>query len=150
MRLKLTFLRRPHFWIILLLFVLCLLLHYPQLLLAFIQSPGYSLIGLERHALERILFLAPAIYAAYVFGFVGGCLSLAFALAAMLPRVLFISLHPLDAALETGLTILVGGLINVWLETRRREIGRREQTILKLESVRRELQRISRRFQEIF
>lgn len=150
MRLKLTFLRRPHFWIILLLFVFCLLLHYPQQLLPFIRTPGYALIGLERHALERILFLAPAIYAAYVFGFVGGCLSLAFALAAMLPRVLFISLHPLDAALETGLTILVGGLINVWLESRRREIGRREQTILKLESVRRELQRISRRFQEIF
>jgi PAS domain S-box-containing protein len=150
LRLKLTFLRRPHFWIILLLFILCIVLHYPQAFLFFIQSPGYSLFGLERHALERILFLAPAVYAAYVFGFVGGCLSLGLALAAMLPRVFFISLYPLDAALETGLTILVGGLINIWLESRRREIGRREQTILKLESVRRELQRISRRFQEIF
>ncbi len=150
MRLKLTFLRRPHFWIILLLFILCVVLHYPQSFLFFIRSPGYSLFGLERHALERILFLAPAVYAAYVFGFLGGCLSLGLALAAMLPRVFFISLHPLDAGLETGLTILVGGLINIWLESRRREIGRREQTILKLESVRRELQRISRRFQEIF
>jgi two-component system sensor histidine kinase DegS len=150
LRFKLAFLSRPHFWIILLLFVLCILLHYPQLLLVFVHSAGYSLLGLDRHALERILFLAPAVYAAYVFGFFGGCLSLAFALAAMLPRVLFISLHPLDAALETGLTIVVGGLINIWLESRRREIGRREQTILKLESVRRELQRISRRFQEIF
>jgi PAS domain S-box-containing protein len=150
LRLKLTFLRRPHFWIILFLFVLCVVLHYPRLLLAFIPSPGYSLLGLERHALERILFLAPAVYAAHVFGFVGGFVSLAFALAAMLPRVFFISLHPLDASLETGLTIVVGGLINIWLESRRREIGRREQTILKLESVRRELQRISRRFREIF
>jgi PAS domain S-box-containing protein len=149
LRLKLTFLRRPHFWIILLLFFICLLLHYPQLLV-FIRSPGYSLFGLERHALERILFLAPVIYAAYVFGFLGGCLCLAFALAAMLPRVLFISLHPLDAGLETGLAILVGALINIWLESRRREVGRREQTILKLEAVRRELQRISRRFQEVF
>ena len=150
MRLKLTFLRRIHFWIILLLFVLCVVLHYPQALLFFVRSPGYSVLGLERHALERILFLAPAVYAAYVFGLLGGCLSLALALAAMLPRVFFISLHPLDAAMETALTILVGGLINIWLESRRREIGRREQTILKLESVRRELQRISRRFQEIF
>jgi len=150
LRSQLMFLRRSHFWIILLLFILCVLLHYHQALLFFIPSPGYSLLGLERHALERILFLAPAIYAAYVFGFLGGCVSLAFALVAMLPRIFFISLHPLDAAFETGLTILVGGLINIWLESRRREIGRREQTILKLESVRRELQRISRRFQEIF
>ena len=150
MRLKLTFLRRPHFWIILLLFALCVVLHYPGQLLFFVPSPGYALLGLERHALERILFLAPAIYAAYVFGVTGGFVTLGLALAVMLPRVFFISLHPMDAALETGLTILVGGLINIWLESRRREIGRREQTILKLESVRRELQRISRRFQEIF
>jgi two-component system sensor histidine kinase DegS len=150
LRLKLTFLRRPHFWIILLLFALCVVLHYPGQLLFFVPSPGYALLGLERHALERILFLAPAIYAAYVFGVTGGFVTLGLALAVMLPRVFFISLHPMDAALETGLTILVGGLINIWLESRRREIGRREQTILKLESVRRELQRISRRFQEIF
>jgi PAS domain S-box-containing protein len=150
LRLKLTFFQRPHFWIILLLFILCVVLHYPSQLLFFVPSPGYALLGLERHALERILFLAPAVYAAYVFGFAGGFVSLGLALAAMLPRVFFISLHPMDAALETGLTILVGALINVWLESRRRELGRREQTILKLESVRRELQRISRRFQEIF
>jgi PAS domain S-box-containing protein len=149
LRSQLTFLRRPHFWIIVLLFILCIVLHYPQLLF-FIRPPRYSLLGLERHALERILFLAPTVYAAYVFGFIGGCVSLALALAVMLPRIFLISLHPLDAAFETGLTILVGGLINIWLESRRREIGRREQTILKLEAVRRELQRISRRFQEIF
>jgi len=150
LRSQLTFLRRPHFWIFALLFIICVLLHYPQELLFFIRSPGYSLLGLERHALERILFLAPAIYAAYAFGFVGGCVSLGLALLAMLPRIFFVSLHPRDAAFETGLTVLVGGLINIWLESRRREIGRREQTILKLEAVRRELQRISRRFQEIF
>jgi len=132
------------------LFIICIVLHYPHTLLFFIQSPGNSVFGLQRHALERILFLAPAIYAAYVFGFVGGCISLGAALAAMLPRVLFISLHTLDAGLETGLAILVGAMINIWLESRRREIGRREQTILKLDAVRRELQRISRRFQEVF
>ena len=150
MRSQLTFWRRSHIWIILLLFIVCIVLHYPHTILFFIQSRGNSVFGLQRHALERILFLAPAIYAAYVFGFVGGCISLATALAAMLPRVFFISLHPLDAGLETGLAILVGAMINIWLESRRREIGRREQTILKLEAVRRELQRISRRFQEIF
>jgi PAS domain S-box-containing protein len=144
------FLRRPHFWIILLLFVICVVLHYSQVLLFFTRSAGYSLLGLERHALERILFLAPAIYSAYIFGFVGGCVGLGVSLAAMLPRIFFISRYPLDAALETGLTVLVGGLINIWLESRRREIGRREQTILKLETVRREIQRVSTRFQEIF
>jgi PAS domain S-box-containing protein len=150
LRSYLAFFRRPHLWIIVILFLLCIVLHYPEQLL-FTKQPGRnSLLGLERHALERILFLVPSVYAAYVFGLTGGCVSLAFSLAAMLPRVLLISVHPRDAAFETALTILIGGLINAWLESRRREIGRREQTILKLETVRRELQRISKRFQEIF
>ena len=150
MRSRLEFLRQRHFWIILLLFVLCVLLHYPQTFLSFLGLAGDSPLGLERHALERILFLAPAIYSAHVFGLSGGCLTLALALAAMLPRALFVSAHPRDAAFETALTIIVGALINIGLESRRREIGRREETILKLEAVRRELQRISRQFREIF
>jgi PAS domain S-box-containing protein len=150
LRQTLTFLRRLHFWIIALLFLLCILLHYPEQLLFLRQSEGGSLLGLQRHALERILFLAPVVYAAHVFGFTGGWVSLGFALSAMLPRVILISSQPRDAAFETILTVLIGGLINAWLASRRREIGRREQTILKLEAVRRELQRISRRFQEVF
>jgi PAS domain S-box-containing protein len=150
LRKVLTLLGRAHFWIIVLLFLLCILLHYPEQLLFFRHAAGGSLLGLQRHALERILFLAPVVYAANVFGFTGGWVSLGFALAAMLPRVILVSPQPRDAAFETALTALIGGLINSWLASRRREIGRREQTILKLEAVRRELQRISRRFQEVF
>jgi len=143
-------LRRPHLWIIILLFVLCIVLHYPGQLPFTGKLGRFSLLGLERHALERILFLVPSIYAAYIFGLTGGCISLAVALAAMIPRILFISAYPRDAVFETALTVIIGVLVNAWMESRRREIGKREQTILKLETVRRELQRISRQFQDIF
>jgi len=133
-----------------LLFAALTVLHY--LAPASMKRAGESLsvLGLERHALERILFLAPIAYAAFVFGLRGGMAALALALAAMLPRVFLISRYPRDALFETVVTVGIGILVNAWLEYRRREIGRREETIRKLEAVRRELNRVGRRYQEIF
>jgi PAS domain S-box-containing protein len=129
-------------------FVLIIFLHYPQHIRIFKDSP--SLLGLERHALERILFLLPLAYAAYFLGLPAGIAALVMAAGAMLPRALLVSLHPRDALFETAVTLGVGVLINAWLEFRRKEIGRREQTILRLEAVRKELQSIGKRYQEIF
>jgi two-component system, NarL family, sensor histidine kinase DegS len=130
---------KPHFWILLVIFALLGILHYPHLLFPLQMVTG-SLFGLQRHAIERILFLVPVSYAAYVFGFRGGILCLVVSLFIMLPRVAFISLYPRDALFETALTAGIGVLINVWLESRRREIGRREQLLIKLEASKRELQ----------
>jgi PAS domain S-box-containing protein len=150
LRLSVRFLRDYHFWIILLIFAACVFLHYPEVVPISAKLGFHSLIGLERHALIRILFLVPIAYAAYVYGVTAGLVTLFASLAAMLPRIFFISPYPKDALFETITAFVIGALINSWLEFRRREIGRREQTILKLESVRSELQRIGRRFQEIF
>ena len=131
-------------------FGLLVVLHYLKQVPAVKGGGSLSLLGLERHALERILFLGPIAYSAYVFGLRGGVAVLAAALVAMLPRVFLLSAYPRDALYETVVTVGIGILLNAWFAFRRREIGKREQTILKLESVRRELQRIGRRYREIF
>jgi len=133
-------LRNPHFWIILVIFLICITLHYPQQV-PFLKELGLSsLFGLSRHSIERIFFLFPIAYAGLVFGLRGGIVCLVAAFATMLPRAIFVSAYPADALFETGTIIAAGGLANWWLEARRRETGRREQTLLKLEAARRELQ----------
>lgn len=133
-------LRNPHFWIISVIFLICITFHYPQQM-PLLKELGYSsLLGLSRHTVERVFFLLPIAYAGLVFGLKGGIVCLVVALAAMLPRSIFVSAYPADALLETGAIITAGGLANWWLEVHRRGTGRREQALLKLEAVRRELQ----------
>ena len=75
----------------------------------------------ERHTVERILFLLPIAGAVLTFGQTGGLITLALALVLMLPRVLWISPSPADAILETAAVVIVGYFV-VWaVETRARE-----------------------------
>jgi len=129
-----------HFWIIVALFAFCCVLHYPGLLPLAAEKSLTARLGFERHALERILFLGPVTYAAFIFGLRPGAACLLLAVLAMLPRALLLSPAPTDALVETALIMGLGGFTIGWLETRRREIARREQDILKLESVKRELE----------
>jgi two-component system sensor histidine kinase DegS len=110
--------RRPHLWGVVAIFVVCIIFHYPEQI---VLSPFFSSIGLTRHAMDRILFLLPISYTGVVFGLKAGLASVAIALSIMLPRVFLISLHPLDALLETGAVIVVGVLVNVWLDRSRRK-----------------------------
>jgi two-component system sensor histidine kinase DegS len=130
----------PHIWIIGALFAVCCILHYPGLLPLAAEKSLSARLGFERHALERILFLGPVTYTAFLFGLRPGAACLLLAGLVMLPRALLLSPAPTDALAETGLTVGLGAFIIGWLETRRREISRREQDILKLESVKRELE----------
>jgi len=75
----------------------------------------------ERHTVERILFLLPIAGAVLTFGQTGGLITLALALVLMLPRVLWISPSPADAILETAAVVIVGYFV-VWaVETQARE-----------------------------
>lgn len=130
----------PHFWVVVALFAIGIVLHYPQQILSTSSPSLFSFLGLSRHALERIFFLLPISYAGFIFGMKAGLASLAVALAIMLPRVFLISPQLPDALFETGVVILVGGLVNLGFEGYRREQGRRQQALLKLEATQRELQ----------
>ncbi|HEY91660.1 MAG TPA: PAS domain S-box protein [Dehalococcoidia bacterium] len=132
-------LRNPHFWLLLVYFFLCIVLHYAEFL-PFIKVSVSSLIGLERHSVERILFLALIALGGFAFGLRGGLIYLGLAFIAMLPRIILISSYAADALFETIIIVVIGGGIVWWIESRRREVGRREQALLKLEAVRRELQ----------
>ena len=133
-------LSNPRLWAIVALFVIGIVLHYPQQILG-TESPSlFSFLGLTRHALERVFFLIPIAYAGLTFGLRGGMTGLAMALVIMLPRVFLVSLYLADSLFETGVVIIIGGLVNLWFERYRREHGRRQQALMRLEATRRQLE----------
>jgi len=121
-------------------FAIGIVLHYPQQILSTSSPSLFLFLGLTRHALERIFFLLPISYAGLVFGIKAGLASLAVALIIMLPRAIFISPSLPDALLETGGVVIIGGLVNLWFESYRRERERRQQVLSKLEAAQQELQ----------
>jgi two-component system sensor histidine kinase DegS len=116
-----------HFWLVVAMFVLGVVLHYPQQILGTDSPSLLASLGLTRHAVERVFFLLPVTYAALIFGIKAGLASLAVALVIMLPRAILISTSPPDALFETGGIIVIGGLVNFWLERHRRDVIKQKQ-----------------------
>ena len=129
---RLKILSNPHFWAVVVIFAIVIVLHYPQQILSTSSPSLFSFLGLSRHALERILLLVPVSYAAFVFGTTAGFVSLAVASVIMLPRVFLISEYFPDALLETTAVILLGVLINLWFDRSRKEKERRQQMLSEL------------------
>ncbi len=120
--------RKPGFWIILILLVLITLVHYGENL----EHPSFltqmmSNLGLDRHAFERILYLAPIVWAGFLFGWRGAVTASLAALVCMLPRAVYISPHPIDALFETGAVFIVGNVLAVSFHALRREREYRTQ-----------------------
>jgi len=135
-----TVVRNRHLWLVLAMFAAGIALHYvEQAGIVDTASPS-SHFGLARHAVDRILFLVPVSYVGFIFGIKWGLVSLAAAAAIMLPRAVLISPSPLDALVEVGGVILIGGVVNMWFEGQQREKERRQRTIVELESAQKELQ----------
>lgn len=132
--------RNPHFWIVLAMFTAGAIFHYAEQIGFVATEEPSTHFGLTRHAVDRVLFLLPIIYAGFIFGIRGGLFSLAVALAIMLPRVILLSPSWEDALVETFGVILIGGLVNMWFEGYRRERKRHQQTLVKLEAAQQELQ----------
>lgn len=115
------------FWLVLAMFALGVVLHYPQQILGTDSPSLLSFLGLTRHAVERVFFLLPVTYVGLIFGLKAGLAGLAVALVIMLPRALWVSSSPPDALFESGGIIIIGGLVNLWLEGRRRDVIKQEQ-----------------------
>lgn len=103
-------------------------------------------IGLSRFTVERILYLLPIMWAAVAFGWRGGAITAAAALACMLPRDLFGSPAPEDALVETGLVFVVGNLISYSLESLRKERKHRAE----LESAQETMRTSEQRYRGLF
>ena len=140
-------LRKPGFWLILLVLVLITLPHYHELLkLPPLFTPVMSNLGLTRHAFERVLYLAPIVWAGFMFGLRGAFIASLAALACMLPRAIFISLYPADALFETSAIFIVGNVVAFSFASLRKEREYRTR----LEVAQQELRASEQRFRELF
>ena len=129
--------RSPHFWVLMAMFAIGAVLHYPE---QFHIPSLFPSLGLSRHAIERILFLLPIAYAAYIGGTRGWIASSIVALAIMLPRAFLVSESEIDALIEACAVIMVGGIVNLWFTVYTREKNRSEQALSKLAIAQKELQ----------
>ncbi|HEX7365034.1 MAG TPA: PAS domain S-box protein [Dehalococcoidia bacterium] len=130
----------PHLWAVVAMFAVLIVLHYPQQILSLGSPSIFSFMGLNRHAIERILFLLPICYADYFLGIRAGVVSLIVAAIIMLPRVFLVSEYMSDALLETIAVIGIGALINLWFYSSKRERERRQQMLSKLETTDQQLE----------
>ena len=124
--------RNYRFWLIVALFAVGIILHYPQHFLG-IEAPS-SLLGLSRHTIERVYLLIPIIYTSFSFGIKGGITSLAVALGIMLPRAILLSESPNEALVESIGIFTIGAVVNQLFYMRRREQERIRQTDALLKS----------------
>ena len=139
--------RRPGFLFILAVLVLITLPHYEEAL----KHPTFltqltANFGLDRHAFERILYLAPIVWGGFLFGQMGSFLVSLTALGCMLPRAIFISAYPVDALFETGAVFILGNILAISFNALRREREHRVQ----LEMSQRELRTSEEKYRELF
>ncbi len=140
-------LRRPSFWLIVVVLGLITVPYYSEAL----QHPAFinqfiADLGLTRHAFERILYLAPIVWAGFLFGWRGAFVTSLVAVAIMLPRALFISDYRTDALFETGAVFLIGNVLAVSFASLRREREYRTR----LETTQRELRVSEERYRQLF
>ncbi len=131
----LTVMRNYHFWLVVTMFAIGVILHYPQQLPPWDITIVSSFLGLTRHAVERVFLLVPITYASFIFGIRGGIASLLVSCFIMLPRAIFVSPAPADALFESGGIIVIGGMVNWWFYMHRRDINQRknvEETLTKI------------------
>ncbi len=138
---------RPGFWLILALVVLITFPHYEEA----IEHPAFLTqltgnLGLDRHAFERIVYLAPVVWAGFLFGFRGAFITSLTVLACMLPRAIFISASPLDAIFETSAVFIIGNILALSSNALRKEREQRTQ----LEVAHKELLESEQRYRILF
>jgi PAS domain S-box-containing protein len=143
----LKLLRKPGFWFIVAILALITLPHYSEALKhpPFIVAIFTSL-DLERHAFERILYLAPIVWAGFIFGWRGAFVTSLVSLAAMLPRDIILSHFERDALFETGAVFILGNVLAISFASLRREREYRR----KLETTHQELLTSEERYRQLF
>jgi signal transduction histidine kinase len=109
----------PHPWIVIALLIGTTLLHYLTPQVRLLPAPVNAF--LDRHAVERFLYVLPVIVATYAFRWKGGALTLGLAVLSMLPRAIWITPTPVDALVETAAAAATGGLAIWTIEAQARQ-----------------------------
>ena len=146
-RKTLSLLRNPGFWLITVLFVLISIPHYADA----IGHPTFlnvlmNELGLTRHAFERILYLAPIVWAGFMFSFRGAFVTSLVALALMLPRALMVTTDRVDSLFETSAVFIIGNVLAITFDSLRHARERR----IELEQAQTELQASEQRYRSLF
>ena len=132
-------LRKPVFWVILVLFFTVAFLHYSQYLPSAVFGLD-SFLGSASQSIERLVFLLTILAGGMLFGLTVGLFFLVISLMVTIP-VLFLSpVSGASALFEIVLVTATGIGFNLWFEERRRQMAHRKQAQLKLEAVQRELE----------
>lgn len=121
-------LRRPSFWLIIVVLALITIPHYEEALShpAFLSQLTHKL-GMGRHAFERIMYLAPIVWAGFLFGWKGAFITSLAAMGCMIPRIVLLSPQPVDSAFEAGAVFIVGNVLSISFASLRREREYRTQ-----------------------
>ncbi len=139
--------RRPGFWVILVTILLITTPHYGEAL----EPPTFlshliSYLGINRFAFERILYLAPVVWAGFLFGHRGAVIVSLIVLALMLPQAVFISPNRLGAIFESSAVFIMGNVLAITFASLRNERKRRNQ----LEVAQRSLQTSEEKYRGLF
>jgi PAS domain S-box-containing protein len=107
-------LKRPGFWVIVVLLAAITIVHYREA----IALPEFfnNIVlqtGLDRHAFERVFYLLPIVLAGFFFGWRGTVITSLVALACMLPRIFLLSDHIIDSLFESIAVFVVGNVVAV-------------------------------------
>jgi len=113
------------------LFVVITASHYTEILtgIPVINYVTTNVFGLGRHAPDRLLYALLVAYVGWFLGVRWGAVTLAMALAAMVPRVVWLSPLPRDAAFETFTAVVTGGLLLTLVYSIRRGRRHRENLV---------------------
>ncbi|MGD8462585.1 MAG: GAF domain-containing sensor histidine kinase [Anaerolineae bacterium] len=121
-----------YFWVVVVMMLICTVFHYFSLQAPLLPDDH---LPLTRQAVVRIIFLLPVAAAAFAFGRAGGLVTLAVSVVIMLPRVILLSVQPIDALFET-VGVAVVGYILVWMiDVQDREKSLRQRAVEELEAV---------------
>ncbi|MFC1910057.1 PAS domain S-box protein [Chloroflexota bacterium] len=120
--------KNPGFWLVV---ALVILISYPQYRELY-EHPHFittlfTNLGLDRHAFERILYLAPIVWAGFIFSWRGAFITSVAALLLMIPRIILFSQYKMDAIFETGAIFVIGNVLAISFEALKKERGYRSR-----------------------
>jgi len=129
----------PHFWIVLVLFAVTSISYYHELLegVPVIGQISTSFaLGLERHTIDRFIFVLIVAYSGWHFGVRTGTVLLLISVVLMTPRLAFMTVNPGAAVFETLVAISIGVLLLTLIRASRRITADRDLLQMAMTSLR--------------
>jgi two-component system, NarL family, sensor histidine kinase DegS len=142
--------KNPHLWILLAMFIVGVIIHYPQQILRIESASLLAFTGLAHFSVERAIFLVPIVYAGMFFSMRMGIAALVISFVIILPRVVITSDYRAEAILESGGIIFLGILVNLWFEVKRKENALYQQLQSRLAETEKDMNASAQKYRYLF